>query len=182
MEHQVLTRLADDPLLVSSAPRIRSRLDREVVSRFLRQDSADERVACVRQAMLPRLRLWAVRRAWDDAQTGPERFRLSSHGTLRLGDPLTLDVADFGQWFHQRAMHHVDTLLVALAQRWPQVELVLRVSAPASARELRLLRVLLDGPASRQMAAMLGTTRGALRTRLWRDTAGIGRDPTNSRS
>jgi hypothetical protein len=171
MEQEALKRLADNPLLVSSVARIRSspdQDDRAAVIQFIREDDGDERIPRVRRTMLPTIRQWAVRQAWADAQTGPQRFRLAEQGPLRTADPLKLEVADFGQWFHQRAMHHVATLLIELARRWQQVEMILKVVAPGSTRELDLLRVLVEGSSSRHMAAMLGTTRGALRTRLAR--------------
>jgi len=194
-EQRLLTRLANDyPRLVSQVALVRGREARRDVTRFLRDTNPDERCRGVRIEMLPRLRHWAVRLAWADAQAGPQTFRLTPRGRLLRRDPFTLPFHEFAQWFHQRSMHHVALLLLALARRWRGVAHLLSEPKRGVDRELRLVETLTRGPRwLKNAAVMLGRAEKTLKNRraLWsrgqralrnRDRFGkarsLGRSPT----
>jgi hypothetical protein len=201
-EERLLTRLSEDARLVPSVALVRGARARETVRCFLQDDDPQGRRHAVRRETGPQLRLWAVRGAWADAQRGRRTFRLTPQGTLRRGDPLELPFSDFAQWFHQRAMQYLSAFSVPLAERWWEVDQIFtapvlprtsRTRWPARIeREHRLLDILTRGPlpprsplgkllsdAERHkvLAALLGTTPGAMRARFWRRTRSAKGDP-----
>ena len=178
---RLLDILANHPRLVSSVALVRGRDARRVVRRFLMEK--DERWQELRKDMLPRLRRWAVRCAWRDAEAGPQEIQLGStwvkdrqdeRGKKLKVDPRTLAHHQFAQWFRQRAMHHYARMLVALAERPRHVMRVLARSMRPPDRDAVLVRLLVPDTGHEQHAAMLDTTRGALRVRLMRLTRNAG--------